>query len=78
MLHHNIESFAKMARTLDEQGSRWNLADAFSELAAWMDLARYKLTDEDVIVLTQIGGTIYREVSRAKEGQSGIHPPRKG
>ena len=66
MSHPTIKQFEQRAALLDRQGSRWDLDDAISELAAWMDLASYKLTDNDMAVLGQIGGVLYREGLRRR------------
>ena len=64
--HPTIKQFEQRAALLDRQDSMWDLDDAMSELAAWMDLARYKLTDDDMAVLGQIGGVLYREGLRRR------------
>ncbi|WP_446622441.1 hypothetical protein [Variovorax sp. LARHSF232] len=64
--HPTIKQFERRAALLDRQGSMWDLDDAISELAAWMDLARYKLTDDDMAFLGQIGGVLYREGLRRR------------
>ncbi|MGR4870357.1 hypothetical protein ACIPRI_16050 [Variovorax sp. LARHSF232] len=66
MAHPTIKQFERRAALLDRQGSMWDLDDAISELAAWMDLARYKLTDDDMAFLGQIGGVLYREGLRRR------------
>ncbi|MBT2333639.1 hypothetical protein J7E49_06940 [Variovorax paradoxus] len=46
---------------LDMQRSRASLNDAIANLAAWMELAREHLTEDDWAVLGEIGGVLYRE-----------------
>ena len=67
MPHPTIKLFEQRAAMLDLQGSKWTVDDAIAELAAWMDLARYKLTDDDMVVLGEIGGVMYREGLRRRE-----------
>lgn len=68
MSHPTIKLFEHCATLLEMEGSTWDLDDAIAELAAWMDLVRYKLTDDDMAVLGQIGGVLYREgLSRRAE-----------
>ncbi|MDM0046553.1 hypothetical protein QTH91_18835 [Variovorax dokdonensis] len=67
MTHHVIKLFEQHAKLLDVQRSHWDLDDSISELAAWIDLTRFKLTDDDMAVLVQIGGLLYREALRRRE-----------
>ncbi|MNY77240.1 hypothetical protein D3C86_2170770 [compost metagenome] len=54
---------------LDMQGSKAGLDDAIANLAAWMELARNHLTEDDWAVLGEIGGVLYREgASRRRAG----------
>lgn len=64
MAHRNVELFELLALVQDLHGSKKTLDDAVAELASWMDLARDRLTDEDWIVLGEIGAVLYREVRR--------------
>lgn len=64
--HRNICLFELYSLVLDVQRSDWGLNDAIAELAAWMDLARDRLTDEDWMVLGHIGAVLYREAVRRK------------
>ena len=66
MSHPTIKQFEQCAALLDRQSSMSDLDDAIAELAAWMDLARYKLTDDDMAVLRQVGGVLYREELRRR------------
>ena len=66
MTHPTIKLFEQRAELLDLQASRWSLDDAISELAAWIDLARYKLTEDDMVVLGNVGGLLYREGLRRR------------
>jgi hypothetical protein len=67
MIHPTIQLFEERALLLELQRSRAGLDDAIANLAAWMDLAGDRLTEDDWAVLGEIGGTLYREgVSRRR------------
>lgn len=68
--HPTIHLFQQLAEMLDLQRSEAGLDDAISRLAAWMDLARDHLTEDDLAVLGEIGGVLYREGLR-RRGASG-------
>lgn len=59
--HPTIEAFQAGARLLDLQGSKVGLDDAIVQLAAWMDLAHPHLSEDDLVVLKEIGANLYRE-----------------
>lgn len=52
--------FEQRAELLNLQGSTAGVDDAISQFAAWMDLARDHLTEDDWAVLGEIGGMLYR------------------
>jgi hypothetical protein len=64
--HPVIETFQGRAELLDMQGSSAGLDEAIAQLAAWMDLASDRLTEDDVVVLTEIGATLYRDGLRKR------------
>jgi len=64
MPHDIIKLFERSATLLTLQGNQWDVNDALAELSAWVELSRSKLTDEDMVVLGQIGGVLYREAQR--------------
>lgn len=67
MVHPIIELFEQRAALLEMQGSRTGLDEAIANLAAWIELARDHLTEDDWAVLGEIGGMLYREgVSRRR------------
>jgi hypothetical protein len=68
MTHHVLKLFEQRAELLHIAGCSWDLDDAASELAAWLDLARYKLTESDVNALTNVGALLYREGLRKRAG----------
>lgn len=65
-VHPTIHLFEQLAELLDLQRSEAGLDDAISRLAAWMDLARDHLTEDDLTVLREIGGVLYREGLRRR------------
>lgn len=68
--HPTIQQFQAAAELLDLQQSRAGLDDAISQLAAWMDLAADHLSEDDAAVLINIGGMLYREGLRRREGRA--------
>lgn len=64
--HPTIEAFQIRAELLDVQSSSAGLDEAIAQLAAWMDLVSDRLTEDDVVVLTEIGATLYREGLRKR------------
>lgn len=64
--HPTIHLFEQLAELLDLQGREAGLDDAISRLAAWMDLAGDHLTEDDLAVLNEIGGVLYREGLRRR------------
>jgi len=59
--HPTILLFEQRAELLDLQGSKAGLDDAIAQLAAWMDLAGPRLTEDDLTVLGEVGAMLYRE-----------------
>jgi hypothetical protein len=53
--------FQQRAEMLDMQGSKATLEDAIGMLAAWMEANRSNLTEDDLAILGEIGGTLYRD-----------------
>ncbi|QOF76051.1 hypothetical protein [Variovorax sp. 38R] len=69
MIHPIIALFEERAGLLDVQRSKAGLDEAVANLAAWMELARDHLTEDDWAVLGEIGGVLYREgASRRRAG----------
>lgn len=68
MTHPTIELFEQRAALLGLQGSDQGLDDAIADLAAWMGLAADHLTEDDLAVLGGIGGVLYREGLRRRQG----------
>lgn len=61
MVHPLIARFQAAADQLDIQGDRATLDDAITRLAAWMNLAADHLTENDKVVLVEIGALMYRD-----------------
>jgi len=59
-MHPTIEAFRAGAELLDVQESSANLDDAIAQLAAWMDLASERLSEDDLVVLNAIGAMLFR------------------
>ncbi len=66
MQHPVIQAFQGGAEVLEAQGSRAGLDDVIVQLAAWMDLAAERLTEDDLVVLSGIGAVLYREGLRKR------------
>lgn len=60
MLHPMIQRF-------EAQASRESLDDAVVRLAAWVDLAQGMLSEDDMVVLMEVGGLLYREGLRRRQ-----------
>ena len=58
MIHPTIQIFQQRAELLKMQHSLRGLGDAIANLAAWMDLARDRLTEDDWVVLVEVGGLL--------------------
>lgn len=67
MFHPMIQRFEAQAELLDMQASRESLNDAVVRLAAWVDLAQARLSEDDVVVLMEVGGILYREGLRRRQ-----------
>lgn len=59
--HQIIDCFQQSAELLDLQRSKENLDDAISLLAGWMEMSSHSLSEDDLAVLTRIGGILYRD-----------------
>ena len=59
-MHATIEAFRAGAELLDVQESSAGLDDAIAQLAAWMDLASERLSEDDLVVLNTIGAMLFR------------------
>ena len=64
--HPMIKLFEHRAELLDLQGSKAGQEEALIQLAAWMDLAKSHLTEDDMAVLGEVGGILYREGLRRR------------
>lgn len=55
---------------LDMQGSQATVDDAIGMQAAWMEACQDRLAEDDLVILCEIGGTLYRDGLRRKAGGS--------
>ena len=60
-IHPLIAIFEQRASMLDMQGSKDTSDDAIGMLAAWADANRDRLSEDDLVILGEIGGILYRE-----------------
>jgi len=66
MMHMVIQRFEAQAELLNVQEARESLDDAVVRLAAWIGLAESRLTEDDMAVLVEVGGILYREGLRKR------------
>ena len=66
MLHPLVARFEAGAEVLDLQVDQVTADDALVRLAAWMDLAASRLTEDDETVLVEIGAVLYRDGLRRR------------
>lgn len=69
MIHPIIQRFEAQAQLLDLRDSPDSLDDAIARLAGWMELAAERLREDDLAVLTEVGGVLYREGLRSRQAQ---------
>lgn len=69
-IHPLIAIFQQRAEMLDMQGSLATTDDAIGMLAAWIEAAQAKITDDDLVILGEIGGTLYRDGLQRKRARS--------
>lgn len=67
-IHPLIAVFQQRAEMLDMQGSKATSGDAIGLLVAWVEANRDRLTDDDLVILGEIGGMIYRENLNGRTG----------
>ncbi|MEG0051668.1 MAG: hypothetical protein RR715_00250 [Comamonas sp.] len=65
-IHPTIQLFEQHAELLEMQGSKAGLDDAIVQLAAWMNLARPRLTEDDWTALCELGAMLYHEGMRRR------------
>lgn len=64
--HPTISMFEARAELLDIQQSNMGLDDAIGLLAAWMSQSGHKLSEDDIAILNDVGGVLYREGLRRR------------
>ncbi|WP_342616587.1 hypothetical protein [Rhodoferax sp. GW822-FHT02A01] len=67
MIHPLIALFQQRAEILDMQGSKATAGDAIGMLAAWIEANQDRLTEDDLAVLGEIGGLLYRDGLRRRQ-----------
>jgi len=60
-IHPLISLIETKAELLDVTDSPKDLDVAISLLVGWMDMAKHKLSEDDMTVLSDIGAVLYRE-----------------
>jgi hypothetical protein len=60
-IHPLISLIETKAELLDVTDSPKDLDDAISLLVGWMDLAKHRLSEDDMTVLSDVGALLYRE-----------------
>ncbi|AJE99617.1 hypothetical protein [Pandoraea apista] len=60
-LHPLIALFENRAEVLDATGQPTQPDDAIVKLASWMQLAKDRLTEDDMAALSDIGAILYRD-----------------
>ena len=60
-MHPLIAVFQQRALMLDMQGSLATYDDAIGMLVAFADANKDRLTEDDLVVISEIGGILYRE-----------------
>ncbi|NYT63822.1 hypothetical protein H0A66_16010 [Alcaligenaceae bacterium] len=58
--HPIIALFESRAQAHDAAGSKVTLDDAMVMLARWMELAQGRLSEDDVVVLLEVGAIMFR------------------
>lgn len=59
--HPIVEQFRAQAEILDVTKSSKSIDDATIQLAIWMDLNADRLSEDDMALLTAVGGILFRE-----------------
>lgn len=60
-VHPLITLFEQRAELLNVQDSKASTDDALGLLAAWIESNQRILTEDDLVVLSEIGGIFYRD-----------------
>ncbi|AOJ05822.1 hypothetical protein WS70_25710 [Burkholderia mayonis] len=69
-IHPVIAAFERQAKILDVIGDAQDADDAIALLAGWIDLALEHLTDDDVSVLVNVGGLLFRDGLQRKNASA--------
>ncbi|WJN78734.1 hypothetical protein [Burkholderia anthina] len=68
-IHPLIAAFEHQAKILDVIGDEQDADDAIALLAGWIDLAVERLTENDMSVLVNVGGLLYRDGLQRKSAR---------
>ncbi|RQY11170.1 hypothetical protein [Burkholderia stagnalis] len=68
-IHPVIAAFERQSKILDVIGDKQDADDAIALLAGWIDLAAERLTDDDVSVLVNVGGLLFRDGLQRKNAR---------
>lgn len=60
-IHPIIDLFESKAQVLDQTGSKTSVDDAVTLLASWIGVAQDRLSENDLIILSDVGAMLYRE-----------------
>jgi len=69
MINPIIQAMQARAELLDIQGSTQGLDDALANLAGWIELKQEELHEDDLAVLLEVGGILYREGLKRRMGE---------
>ncbi|MCK3850626.1 hypothetical protein E4O98_07885 [Pseudomonas sp. W2Jun17] len=69
MINPIIQAMQARAELLDIQESTQGLDDALANLAGWLEMRQEDLHEDDVTVLLEVGGILYREGLKRRMGE---------
>lgn len=69
MINPIIQAIQARAELLDIQESTQGLDDALANLAGWLELRQEDLHEDDVTILLEVGGILYREGLKRRMGE---------
>lgn len=61
-----ISLFEQKANLLNMQNSKEDVDDAIGILANWIHLNAHELTEDDLVILTLVGGVMYRSLNQRR------------
>ncbi|MBN3833670.1 hypothetical protein [Burkholderia sp. Ac-20344] len=69
-IHPVIAAFERQSKILDVIGDTQDSDDAIALLAGWIDLVAERLTEDDVSVLVNVGGLLFRDGLQRKSASA--------